>query len=77
MLEWATRQASEQRFPAAAWQGAESMTVMGMAPVRLSVARWQATTSALLWAQPLVTPSQAMAATLRKGIPFQETRLLA
>lgn len=36
------------------------MTVMGMAPVRLSVERWRATTPVLLWAQPSVTPSQAM-----------------
>jgi hypothetical protein len=52
------------------------MKVMGMALVWSSAKRWRAMASALLRAQPSVTPSQAMAAALRKGI-LQETRLPA
>jgi len=52
------------------------MKVMGMALVWSSAERWRAMASALLRAQPSVTPSQAMAAALRKGI-LQETRLPA
>jgi hypothetical protein len=68
--------AAQQASLTAAWQRAGSTKAMEMTSARSSAERWRAMASALLRAQPPVTPSQAMAAVLRKGI-LQETRLPA